>query len=105
MADNNVFTNLMAKHNLASAADIAERHPDEARQLGIDEEEIATWRDAATAMFVPYDDALGVHPQAEGFTLHQVWDFAATTDEQYPLPFGWPSPCRSGTTECASKSP
>ena len=28
-------------------------------------------------MFVPYDDELGVHPQAEGFTSHEVWDFAA----------------------------
>lgn len=85
VADNNVFTNLMAKHNLVSAAGAAEHHPDEARQLGIDEDEMATWRDAARAMFVPYDDALGVHPQAEGFTHHEVWDFAATTDEQYPL--------------------
>ena len=36
-------------------------------------------------MSIPYDEALGVHPQAEGFTRHQVWDFAHTTPEQYPL--------------------
>jgi hypothetical protein len=28
----------------------------------------AGWRDAAKAMFIPYDEALGVHPQDEGFT-------------------------------------
>src|ERR1022692_2214657 len=36
-------------------------------------------------MFVPYDSSLGVHPQAEGFTSHEVWDFGATSPEQYPL--------------------
>src|ERR1019366_1994716 len=75
LGDNNVYTNLMAQHNLRSAADAAERHPHQARQLGIDEEEEAAWRDAATAMFIPYDDVLDVHPQAEGFTSHELWDF------------------------------
>jgi alpha,alpha-trehalose phosphorylase len=32
-------------------------------------------------MFAPYDDVLGMHPQAEGFTDHQVWDFATTADQ------------------------
>ncbi|MHB8458295.1 MAG: glycoside hydrolase family 65 protein [Acidimicrobiales bacterium] len=90
VADNNVFTNLMAKHNLLSAADVAERHPKEAHRLGIGEEETAGWRDAAKNMFVPYDDALGVHPQAEGFTRHEVWDFADTSAEQYPLLLHFP---------------
>jgi alpha,alpha-trehalose phosphorylase len=90
LADNNVYTNLMAQHNLASAADAAERYPLEARRLGIDEEEMAAWRDAATAMFIPYDDSLEVHPQAEGFTRHAVWDFAGTAPEQYPLLLHFP---------------
>jgi alpha,alpha-trehalose phosphorylase len=90
VADNNVFTNLMAKHNLLSAADVAERHLEAARRLGIGEEERAAWRDAATAMLVPYDDALGVHPQADGFTSHQVWDFAGTEADQYPLLLHFP---------------
>jgi alpha,alpha-trehalose phosphorylase len=90
LADNNVYTNLMAQHNLRSAADAAERHPHQARQLGIDEEEMAAWRDAAMAMFIPYDDVLEVHPQAEGFTSHEVWDFAATSADQYPLQLYFP---------------
>jgi alpha,alpha-trehalose phosphorylase len=85
LADNNVYTNLMAKENLIGAADAAKRYPDRARELGVDPEESAGWRDAAQAMFIPYDEARGVHPQAEGFTRHQVWDFAHTTPEQYPL--------------------
>lgn len=90
VADNNVYTNLMAQHNLRSAADVAERHPDQSREIGIDEEEIAAWRDAAQAMVIPYDDVLGVHPQAESFTSHEPWDFAATAPEQYPLLLHFP---------------
>ncbi|MDQ2795694.1 MAG: family 65 glycosyl hydrolase [Actinomycetota bacterium] len=90
VADNNVYTNLMAQHNLHAAADAAERHPDAARELGVDEEETASWRDAAKAMYVPYDEALGVHPQSEGFTAHEPWAFAATTPEQYPLLLHFP---------------
>jgi alpha,alpha-trehalose phosphorylase len=90
VADNNLYTNLMAQHNLASAADVAERYPDRARRLGIDDEEMAAWRDAATTMCIPYDDALGVHPQAEAFTSHEVWDFGATSADQYPLLLHFP---------------
>ena len=79
IADNNIYTNLMAQQNLRAAAEAAGRHPDIARDLGVDDEEIAAWRDAAEAMCIPYDGALGVHPQSDGFTAHQIWDFAATT--------------------------
>jgi alpha,alpha-trehalose phosphorylase len=85
VADNNVYTNLMAQHNLASAADVVERYPLDAARLGVDENETAAWRHAEQAMFIPYDETLGVHPQAEAFTTHEVWDFAATPADQYPL--------------------
>jgi alpha,alpha-trehalose phosphorylase len=85
LADDNVYTNLMARQNLTAAADVARRYPDRARQLGVDPEESASWRDAADSMSIPYDEALGVHPQSAGYTRHQLWDFAGTTPEQYPL--------------------
>jgi alpha,alpha-trehalose phosphorylase len=90
VADNNVYTNLMAQRNLRLAADAVERHPDRAAQLGVDPEEAAGWRDAAAAIFVPYDEKLGVHPQAEAFTEHQPWDFASTAPDQYPLLLHFP---------------
>ena len=43
-----------------------------AHELGVDDEEIAAWRDAANAMYVPWDERLNVHPQSEGFTRHAV---------------------------------
>jgi alpha,alpha-trehalose phosphorylase len=90
VADNNVYTNLMAQRNLRVAADMVERHPHRAVELGVDDEEAAGWRDAAQDMLIPYDEALGVHPQAEGFTQHQMWDFEATQPEQYPLLLHFP---------------
>jgi alpha,alpha-trehalose phosphorylase len=90
IADNNVYTNLLAERNLRGAADAAERHPDRARELGADAEEAASWRDAAAAMMIPSDEALGVHPQSEEFTEHAVWDFERTTPDQYPLMLHFP---------------
>jgi alpha,alpha-trehalose phosphorylase len=90
VADNNIYTNLMARANLEAAADSAEKYLDRARELGIDPEESAAWRDAARAMVLPYDDALGVHSQAEGFTRHQVWDFEQTPADHYPLMLHYP---------------
>jgi alpha,alpha-trehalose phosphorylase len=85
IADNNLYTNLMAQRNLYLAAEAAGRHPDCATALGVDPEETAAWRDAAGAMLIPFDERLGIHPQAEGFTDHQPWDFEHTKPEQYPL--------------------
>jgi alpha,alpha-trehalose phosphorylase len=85
IADNNVYTNLLAQRNLRAAADAVARHPRHAAALGADLEEAATWRDAALGMVIPWDEALGVHPQSEGFTSHQVWDFENTPAEDYPL--------------------
>jgi alpha,alpha-trehalose phosphorylase len=90
IADNNLYTNLMAERNLREAFDAVERHPQGAAELGVDVEEAAGWRDAAQAMLVPYDTELGVHAQAEAFTEHEVWDFAATAVEQYPLLLHFP---------------
>ena len=90
VADNNVFTNLMAQRNLAAAADVVVRHPDKARALHVDAEEAAAWRDAAADMLIPYDSDLGVHPQSEGFTEHAEWDFDGTPADSYPLLLHFP---------------
>jgi alpha,alpha-trehalose phosphorylase len=90
ITDNNVYTNLVAQANLREAADAVARHPRHAAALGADFEEAATWRDAAEDMVIPWDDRLGVHPQSEGFTGHERWDFDATEPEQYPLLLHFP---------------
>jgi alpha,alpha-trehalose phosphorylase len=90
IADNNVFTNLMAERNLRIAARAVADNPDNATELGVDAEESASWRNAAANMLIPYDAALGVHPQAEGFTEHARWDFEHTRANQYPLLLHFP---------------
>ena len=90
LADNNVFTNLMAARNLGAAADVATRYPDRAAEHGIDQTEIASWRTASTAMVIPFDEKLGVTSQSEGFTRYRHWDFEATAAGDYPLLLHYP---------------
>jgi len=90
VADNNIYTNLMAQRNLRAACDVARRHLDASHDLGVEEAEIDEWRRVADAVVVPFDEVLGVHQQSERFTDHQVWDFASTSDEKYPLLLHFP---------------
>ncbi len=90
IADDNVYTNLMARQNLEAAADVVRRYPHRALEVGITMEEAASWRDAAIGMHIPFDDVLGVHSQAERFTSHQPWDFENTRPDQYPLLLHFP---------------
>ena len=73
LGDNNVFTNRMAARNLVCAADAAIRHPERATELGVTAEEIARWRRAAGAMVIPFDHALGITAQSDGFTRFRHW--------------------------------
>ena len=79
----NIFTNLMAAHNLRTAAEACARHAEAAHAMGVTTEETAAWRDAADAAHIPFDRELGVHPQCDGFTTFAEWDFSANTT--YPL--------------------
>ncbi|MET7875739.1 glycosyl hydrolase family 65 protein [Micromonospora profundi] len=90
LVDDNVFTNLMARRNLRGAADAAERHSDAAGRLGVDPAEIAGWRAAADAVFIPYDSEREVHEQAAGFTRQPEWNFADTDEDDYPLLLNFP---------------
>jgi alpha,alpha-trehalose phosphorylase len=79
----NVFTNLMAVHNLRTAAEACERHPEQAEELKVTTEEMAAWRAAADSANIPYDEDLGVHEQCVGFTTRREWNF--TDNTKYPL--------------------
>ena len=103
VVDDNVYTNLMAARNLAAAADAAERCPEAAGALGVDDEEIAAWRDAADAVRVPYDDELGVHQQAEGFTDSRAGTSSAATREQLPAAAALPRTSTSTASRSSSR--
>lgn len=90
VADNNVYTNLMAQRNLRGAAWSCERQPEVAERLEVHDHELTAWRVAAEKMVIPYDEVLNVHPQSERFTEHAEWNFAATPQENYPLLLNYP---------------
>jgi alpha,alpha-trehalose phosphorylase len=90
LVDNNVFTNLGARANLRTAAEVAGRLPELCERMGVDEHELERWRHAAEATYIPYDQRLGVHPQDQGFLLHDPWNFEATPPEKYPLLLHFP---------------
>jgi alpha,alpha-trehalose phosphorylase len=90
LVDNNVYTNLMAQLNLRAAADAVDRQPEAAERLGVDSHEPADWRDAALAVYVPFDERLGIHPQDQDFTHHDRWDFDRTPSDHYPLLLHYP---------------
>jgi alpha,alpha-trehalose phosphorylase len=93
VVNDNLFTNVMARFNLAQAA-LAVRqlaqidgpeYDDLVARLDLDDEEIAEWERAADAMAIPFDDFLGVHPQDLHFLEREVWDLANTPLTKRPL--------------------
>jgi alpha,alpha-trehalose phosphorylase len=90
ITDNNVYTNLMARENLRGAAAFCQCYPDRANELGVVADELASWRNAADHVVIPYDEKLGVHQQSEGYTHHELWNFEATKETQYPLMLHFP---------------
>ena len=91
--NNNYYTNAMARHNLKWAAktyDLIRRYDAAGwdalcRRLGVSEEEVQGWKDAAAAMYLPYDEELGINPQDDTFLRKKKWDFEHTPRENYPL--------------------
>ncbi|UFN47986.1 hypothetical protein LPC08_18495 [Roseomonas sp. OT10] len=93
LVDNNYFTNLMARENLAYAASVLRRFQAQepeawrtvVRRTELHVAEIEEWERAASAMCLPYDETLRIHPQDDSFLDKQPWDFAHTPREKYPL--------------------
>jgi alpha,alpha-trehalose phosphorylase len=86
IVDDNTFTNLMAARNLRRAAETADRWPEEAAELGVEQDETEQWRHAAQTMAVPYDEERGMPEQDRGSTRHQRWDFErSAANEGDPL--------------------
>ena len=93
LVDNNTYTNLMAQENLRYAAatieSLRKEHPESFVVLmdrtGLDISEVEEWKRAAGAMYIPFDEKMGIHPQDDSFLDKQVWDFENTPADKYPL--------------------
>ena len=93
VVNDNTYTNVMARFNLRDAARtvrfLAEWSPEKfahvQRTTGLDVGELDTWDAAADAMYIPFDEELGIHPQDAEFLDLEPWDWAGTPDDKYPL--------------------
>ncbi|WP_394404706.1 glycoside hydrolase family 65 protein [Streptococcus sp. 20-1249] len=78
LVNNNYYTNKMAQHNLTYAAQLAERFGEYAQ-------EAADWQKAADDMYLGFDAERLLTKQDDTSLDKQVWDFAGTPAENYPL--------------------
>jgi alpha,alpha-trehalose phosphorylase len=93
VVNDNFYTNVMARFTMRFAATsvefLREEHPGAyeslVRRSGVTDAEVAGWHRACDAMYIPYDDELGINPQDDSFLDREPWDFASTDDDQYPL--------------------
>jgi alpha,alpha-trehalose phosphorylase len=93
LVDNNLYTNLIARNNLAYAVAALEKLKQErddlfqalADRIDLKPEEIDNWRRAADRIYLPYDEDLKIHPQDDTFLYKKVWDFEHTPADRYPL--------------------
>ena len=93
VVNDNLFTNVMARYNLAQAAelvrhmceDLPEAHRNAVERLQLHPDEVDEWGAAARAMAIPYDPVTGINPQDAQFLDREVWDLRRTPEDKRPL--------------------
>lgn len=93
LVDNNAFTNLMARENLQMAVAVVDdlrksapiAHDQLVAATGLKPDEPAAWKEAAEAMYVPFDPVANVHLQDDHFLDQRPWDFENTPSSKFPL--------------------
>ena len=94
VVNDNLYTNVMARFNMRYAARVVDLL-DNWDKRGVRQPAVVAsscsparskrWIRAADAMFLPYDDELGIHPQDDNFLEREPWDFENTPADHYPL--------------------
>jgi HAD superfamily hydrolase (TIGR01509 family) len=91
--DDNAFTNVMARWNIARALEaielLTERWPARAgalrHKLALSDEELADWRDAVETIVTGLDPASGLYEQFAGFNALEPIDVAAFAGRTQPM--------------------
>jgi trehalose/maltose hydrolase-like predicted phosphorylase len=91
--DDNAFTNVMARWNIARALEAMEilraRWPDRAaaleEKLALGEKELADWRDAVERIVTGLDPASGIYEQFAGFHALEPLNLADYADRTVPI--------------------
>ena len=94
VVNDNLYTNVMARFNLRYAARVVELLRGVGRRglraacagaSACEPDETKRWTAASDAMYLPYDEELGIHPQDDSFLEREPWDFEHTPPDNYPL--------------------
>lgn len=91
VVDNNFYTNAGAQETMRGAVLMTRRlmEADLADKLlaatQVTQEELASFQRAADAMYLPYDEHLGIHAQDDGFLKLATLDLSAIPQENFPL--------------------
>lgn len=91
VVNNNFYTNAGAQETLRSAARIVALLQKEGMDgpvqaaTHVTQEELAAFERAADAMYLPYDEKLGIHAQDDAFLKHDTLDLSAIPRERFPL--------------------
>jgi len=91
--DDNAFTNVMARRNLARGLEAIEvmraRWPDRAtalyERLAIGEHELADWRDAVGRIVTGFDPATGLYEEFSGYHKLEPIDLSLYADRKMPI--------------------
>ena len=91
--DDNAFTNVMARWNIASALEalelLHESWPEAAaalrQKLSLGDDELEDWRDAAGRIAIGLDPATGIYEQFAGFHALEPLDLAGYADANLPI--------------------
>ena len=91
--DDNAFTNMMARWNIARALDTMEllraHWPDEAaalrKKLTLSDEELADWQDAVSRIVTGHNSATGIYEQFAGFHALEMIDLINYAERALPI--------------------
>ncbi len=88
--NNNWYTNRMAAWELSYTADQLELVPPEkVKALGVDDAEIARFREISERMYLPYDEERGIFVQHDTFLDKDLMPASALSPEDRPLNQRW----------------
>ncbi len=91
LVNNNYYTNVLAQYHLNWAVKFYylfkdnESFAELTKKINLYEDEIKTYKIAANAMYLPYDETLKINPQDDSFLQKEKWDIASIPKEFFPL--------------------
>ncbi len=91
MVNNNYYTNVLARYNLNWAARLYRKLSEAGKasglveRTGMTQEEAGEFVRTAEAIFLPYDEELGINPQDDSFLQKKMWDVSSIPEEDKPL--------------------